>query len=147
MCPACASSKLAVVPSRPVLSPSARLADADAEVRAGCFDCLVSAFQQYNSLRAVASVADAATIGAARSAALLATRERELGTEDSGYLARAREIAGANAALQQTLGALLDIADTLPIRGGARQVSDDIDLRRNQTAVRNRQAWIEQLQT
>ena len=65
---------------------------ADAQVRAGCFDCLVSAFQEYDSLRPTASVADEASIGAARSAALLAIRERELGTEDSGYLTRAMSV-------------------------------------------------------
>ena len=144
MCSACASPKPVVTPSR-VPPPSERLAAADAQVRAGCFDCLVSAFQEYNSLRSVTSVADAASIGAARSATLLAIRERELGTEDSGYLARAREITDASPRVQQALGSLLDIADTLPVRGGASQVPDDVELRRNQTALRNRNPWTEAL--
>jgi tetratricopeptide (TPR) repeat protein len=134
-----------VTPGPPAPSPSARLAAADAQVRAGCFDCLVSALREYNALRSTASVADRASIGAAGSAALLAIRERELGTEDSGYLARAREVATASPRVQQAVGALLDVADTLPVRGGARQVSDDVELTRNQTAVRNRDAWTEQL--
>jgi tetratricopeptide (TPR) repeat protein len=141
----CASSKLVVAPSTPGPSPSARLAAADAQVRAGCFDCLVAAFQEYNNLRSVATVADAGSIGAARAAALLAIRERELGTPDSGYLARAREIVAMNPRTQAALGALLDIADTLPVRGGVTQVSDDVALLRNQTALQNRDLWTAQL--
>jgi tetratricopeptide (TPR) repeat protein len=144
-CSACASPKAVVAPVRPAPSPRARLAAADAQVRAGCFDCLVSAFQEYDSLRSTPSVADEASIGAARSAALLAIRERELGTEDSGYLTRAREVGAANPAAQQALGVLLDIADTLPVRGGGRQVSDDVQLSRMQAAYRNRGAWTERL--
>jgi tetratricopeptide (TPR) repeat protein len=86
----------------------------------------------------------AATIGATRAAALLAIRERELGTEDSGYLTRARKLA-ASASSDDTLGTLLDITDTLPTRGGTRRVNDDVELHRNQTAYRNRDAWNELL--
>src|SRR5262249_33222937 len=74
-------------------SPSERIAAADALVRAGCFDCLLSAFREYDALRAVPAVAAAATTSAARAAALLAVRERDLGTEDSGYLRKANELA------------------------------------------------------
>jgi len=125
-------------------SPSARLAAADAQVRAGCFDCLVSAFLEYTSLQSTA-VAGAAAIGAARSAALLAIRERELGTEDSGYLVRARELAAAAPPVGRALGDLLDIADALPVRGGGRRLSDDVELRRMQAAYRNRDAWTDEL--
>ena len=141
----CASSKPVVLPSAPGPSPLARLAAADAQVRAGCFDCLVSAFQQYDNLRSVATVADAASVGAARAAALLAIRERELGTPDSGYLARAREIVAATPRAPATLGALLDIVDTLPVRGAVTQVPDDVALLRNQTALQNRELWTAQL--
>jgi tetratricopeptide (TPR) repeat protein len=134
-----------VAPTRPAPSPRARLAAADAQVRAGCYDCLVSAFQEYDSLRSTASVAEEASIGAARSAALLAIRERELGTEDSGYLARARDVGAASPPAQQAVGVLLDIAETLPVRGGGRQVSDDVQLGRMQAAYRSRDAWIERL--
>jgi len=105
----------------------------------------VSALQEYNNLRSVPTVADAASIGGARAAALLAIRERELGTPDSGYLARAREIVATNPRTQAALGALLDIADTLPVRGGVTQVSDDVALLRNQTALQNRDLWTAQL--
>jgi len=144
MSAACAA-RTHVTPADSGPSPSARLAAADAQVKAGCFDCLLSAFNEYTSLRSIPAVADAASIGAARSAVLLAIRERELGAEDSGYLLRAREIAGRNPRVQQALGLLLDVDDTLPTRGSARQVSDDVELQRNQIAVRNRAAWTEQL--
>jgi hypothetical protein len=49
---ACASS-----PKRPAIapgpSPSERIAAADALVRAGCFDCLLAAFREYDALRAI----------------------------------------------------------------------------------------------
>ncbi|HEV3060419.1 MAG TPA: hypothetical protein VGY48_19400 [Vicinamibacterales bacterium] len=125
-------------------SPSARLAAADAQVRAGCFDCLVSAFLEYTALQSTA-VASPAAIGAARAAALLAIRERELGTEDSGYLVRARELAAAAPPVGRALGDLLEIADTLPVRGAGRQLSDDVELRRMQAAYRNRDAWTDEL--
>src|SRR5206468_6827579 len=120
----------------------ARLAAADALVRSGCFDCLVQALDEYVALRSTPVVAEAATAGAIRSAALLAIRERELGTEDSGYLTRARQLlADAPSTLSEPMTLLLDIADTLPVRGAARQVSDDVELARMQTANRNRDAW------
>jgi hypothetical protein len=112
----CASPRPVVVSSAPVASPFTRLAAADAQVRAGCFDGLLSALEEYKNLRLVASVADAASIGAARSAVPLAICKRELGTEDSGCLARARQIVDSNPRAQVTLGLLLDIEDTLPVR-------------------------------
>ena len=125
---------------------SERLVAADALVRAGCFDCLQSAYREYDALRAIAAAGDAAAIGAVRSAALLSIRERELGTEDSGYLVRAREIAATIPAVQQPLLAtLLDVADSLPTRGAAQQLSTDGELGRMQAASRNRDLWTEQL--
>jgi tetratricopeptide (TPR) repeat protein len=133
-----------VAPADGAPSPSVRLAAADAQVRAGCFDCLVSAFREYTALRST-TVAGPAAIGAARAAALLAIRERELGIEDSEYLARARELAAAAPPVEQALGGLLDIADSLPVRGGGRRLSDDVELSRMQAAYRNRDAWTDEL--
>jgi tetratricopeptide (TPR) repeat protein len=124
---------------------SERLAAADGLVRSGCFDCLAAALRDYEALRSIPAVGAAASAGAARSAALLAMRERELGTEDSGYLARAREAAAITPAIQPSIDLLLDIADTLPVRGGARQVTDDVELARMQTAYKNKDAWLELL--
>src|SRR5687768_16466680 len=70
----------------------ARLTAAEALVRAGCFACLAAAHQDYDALRAHPLVRDRATIGAIRTAALLAIRQRELGMADTGYLARARDL-------------------------------------------------------
>jgi len=123
------------------------MAGADALVRAGCFDCLLAAYKEYDSLRHTPPAEDTATAGAARAAALLAIRERELGTEDSGYLKRAQELTAGRPSLQQTVAPLLEIADTIPTRGSARQVSDDTELARMQAANRNRDAWTEYLRT
>src|SRR5689334_23120601 len=82
-----------------VASPNAaafaaqRLTSAASLVRAGCLDCLIDAFHQYDALRTVPSASGVATAAAARTAALIAVRERELGTEDTGTLTRARELA------------------------------------------------------
>jgi tetratricopeptide (TPR) repeat protein len=132
-------------PSQSTLS---RLAAADALVRAGCFDCLANAFAEYSSLRSIPSVSVAATTGAIRTAALLAIRQREMGTLDSGHLARARQLEVPDPALQQELGLLLDIVDTLPVRREGLAAADEIEeLRRMQTATRNRDAWVEHLRT
>src|SRR5437867_1825573 len=66
----------------PAPTPSQRLASADALVRAGCLDCLISAYGEYELLRMVPSATDTATAGAVRSAALIAVREREMGLAD-----------------------------------------------------------------
>jgi tetratricopeptide (TPR) repeat protein len=140
---ACAPSR---VRAKPDTDAPARLAAADAQVKAGCFECLLQAHKEYDALRTVAIVADAAAAGAVRTAVLLAIRERELGTDDSGYLQRARHLAASAAApVQQALAPLTDIADTLPVRGAARQVSDDVALARMQAANRNRESWTELL--
>jgi tetratricopeptide (TPR) repeat protein len=144
-----------------------RLHAADSLVRAGCFDCLEAAFSEYDALRlrlqpgqsttkpgqwnreptqSANPVGELAIAGAVRTAALLAIRERELGTEDSGYLARARELlASGSDSLRADTDPLLDIADTLPSRSAGFQVADDIDLNRRQAAFRNRQDYLERL--
>jgi tetratricopeptide (TPR) repeat protein len=105
---------------------------------------LTAAFKEYEALRSMQAAAGPATLGAARTAALLAIRERDLGTEDSGYLKRAQDLAVA-AGQTANLPLLLQITDTLPFRGGVRQMGDDVDLVRNQTAIRNRDAWTQEL--
>jgi len=143
--PACSSSKKPAAPDPHIPE---RLTNADALVRAGCYDCLTAAFREYTTLRAYPAATEAATSGAVRSAALLAARERELGTEDGGYLQRAHELVATNdTPYQQTLVPLLEIADTLLTRGGGRQVADEIELARMQTANRNREVWTDRLRT
>jgi tetratricopeptide (TPR) repeat protein len=143
LCTACSAGKRPAAPDPHIPE---RLTSADALVRAGCYDCLVAAFREYTTLRAYPAATEAATAGAVRSAALLAARERELGTEDSGYLQRAHELVATNdTAYQQMLVPLLEITDTLLSRNAGRQVSDEVELARMQTANRNRDAWTERL--
>src|SRR5215831_20427657 len=97
---ACGPKKVAVDPA---IAGRVTLAQADANFRAGCFDCLAEALKQYESVRAIPVLADLANTGALRAAGLLAFRERELGTTDSGYLDRARQVAAASPALQSQL--------------------------------------------
>src|SRR5262249_5300585 len=54
-----------------------RLEAADALIRAGCLDCLLEAYREYDALRSVAASAEAATDGVIRAAALIALRQRE----------------------------------------------------------------------
>src|SRR5258708_26343325 len=71
---ACSPAKPVVVapaPERPEIRAPERLAEADALVRAGCLDCLVSAFSIYDQLRAVPLVAVVATDRATRTALLV----------------------------------------------------------------------------
>ena len=88
-------------------------------LRAGCFDCLVEALKQYEAVRAVSAVSTAAATGALRASALLALRERELGTTDSAYLEHARELAAAVPELHDEVAPLLEVIAAMPWRAGA----------------------------
>ena len=133
-------------PRRPVAAPQPsaadRLAVVDAELRAGCLDCLLDAFRQYEVLRQLPDVADPATAGAIRAAVLVAIREHELGMVDEGYLAKARELASAGANLPSWLPKIIDIADALPRGGVGRGLSTDADLARLRTLRTSRDAWM-----
>jgi tetratricopeptide (TPR) repeat protein len=110
---ACGPKKVAVDPA---IAGRATLEEADANLRAGCFDCLAEALKQYESVRAIPVLADLANTGALRAAGLLALRERELGTTDSGYLDRARQLAGSSPALQSQLATIADLVTSVPWR-------------------------------
>ncbi len=144
---ACSTARAKPPAIAPAVRAAQQLGDAEALVRAGCYDCLQAAARLYDGLRTVPAVVDAAALGAARAAMLLGLRERELGTGDSGAFAHAAELAASVPSVQQAVGRLLEIADTLPSRAGGdgRQVSDDRELARMQKAYRNRAAWTEQL--
>jgi tetratricopeptide (TPR) repeat protein len=102
----------------PAIAGRTTLRQADANLRAGCFDCLVEALKQYEATRAIPALAVEATTGGVRAAALLALRERELGTTDSGYLEKARELLKAVPAIESDVVPQLDLIDALPWRGG-----------------------------
>jgi tetratricopeptide (TPR) repeat protein len=113
---ACGPKKVAIDPA---IAGRATLAQADANLRAGCFDCLVDALRQYESTRSIPVLSAEATRGAVRTSALLALRERELGTTDSSYLEKARELAATAPAAQQEIAPLLEVIDIFPWRAGA----------------------------
>ena len=139
---ACSPKAPAVVVA-PAPTPSQRLASADALVRAGCLDCLISAYGEYQLLRAVPSATDTATAGAVRSAALIAIREREMGLADEGYGQRARMLLAGAANLPNWLATLLDVIEVLPASGAGvtRTPTSDIDLERSRVLRTNRDAW------
>ncbi len=138
---ACSSARPpAVVPDA---RTPARLAGADRLVRAGCLDCLVAAYGEYDLLRAIPAAHDAATAGAIRAAALIALRERELGHADEGYLQRARDLLAATPGLADSLGVMLDVIDAMPNSGAgsARTPTSDLDLDRMSRLRINSDAW------
>src|SRR6187551_2641218 len=95
-----------------------RIAEADALVQAGCYDCLVDALSKYEEARAVPAAAGAATAGAVRVGILLAMRERELGFGDSGYLDKAKQLAATLPALQEATTLFFEVANTITSQGG-----------------------------
>lgn len=119
-----------------------RLADADALLRAGCYDCLLDAYRAYDAERALPFFAGTATLGAARAATLLALRERELGTADSGYVATARSLLNGLPGLSPTLSRILEIVDALPWRVGfQRAPATDTQLEQSRILRENISTW------
>lgn len=114
---ACGPKKAATID--PAIAARETLAMADANLRAGCFDCLVDALKQYESVKTVSAVSGAAAAGAVRASALLGMRERELGTTDNGYLEHARELLGAVPEMTADAEPLLQVIGAVPWRAGA----------------------------
>jgi tetratricopeptide (TPR) repeat protein len=114
----CARNRLPV--AEPAPDVTARLAQSEALVRIGCFDCLVEALREYEAVLGMARVTpadvEAATVGAVRAALLLELRERELGTTDSGYRERARRLIGSRTDLQGRFALHLITIDSIPWR-------------------------------
>lgn len=145
---------MATQPTPPV-DVSARLAEADGLVEAGCFDCLRDALSKYQAIRVVAGAPaagiDQAAAGAVRAAGLLAIRQRELGMIDEGYLAVAKDLlAGRSCGADgcQAVSQVLDIVDLLPTRSAGvimRVPGSDAEVERLQQYVRNRPIWLERL--
>jgi tetratricopeptide (TPR) repeat protein len=120
-----------------------RLAEADRLVRAGCLDCLVAAYGEYDLLRAFPAARDAAVAGAVRSAGLIALREREIGHADQGYLGRARSLVASTAGVPERLAFLLDVIEAMPNAGSGstRAPTSDLDLERMRVLRINADAW------
>jgi tetratricopeptide (TPR) repeat protein len=133
-------------PTPPAANPETRavqrLADADALMRAGCYDCLLDAYHAYDDVRQFPSVAAVATLGAARAAALLALRERELGITDGGYAAIARRLLNSRPGMSPTLSRILEIVDVIPWRVGfQRAPAIDAELDQARSLRENLQTW------
>ena len=141
--PACGPKRVSAPVQSPAPTPAQRLTSADALVRAGCLDCLIDAFNEYDQLRQYAPVVDVATVGAIRAAALVARRERELGLSDDGYGRRARALLAAGPAVPAWMTTALDIVDVLPGSGGGmtRTPTSDIDLERQRVLRINQNQW------
>lgn len=115
---ACARPKAPAVVAAPDVS--GRLAAAGALIRTGCFDCLVDALAEYDSIRTIANLrpadADLAAVGAVSAALLLDLRERELGTTDDGYLQRATDLIAARDDLRLRFAQHLETVTSIPWR-------------------------------
>jgi tetratricopeptide (TPR) repeat protein len=137
----------------PPVDVSPRLAEADALIQSGCFDCLRDALAKYQSVRilvgAPPAAVEVATEGVVRAAGLLALRERELGFVDDGYLQMAKDALAARSCAEgfqpcQPVSQILDVIDLLPTRSAGtigRAPSSDAQLERLQLFYRNRQSW------
>jgi len=139
---ACAPKTVAPAPPPPA-TPAQRLASADALVRAGCYDCLLDAYGEYDLLRQFPYAQDAATLGAIRAAGLIARRQRELGLVEEGFFDRARSLAATVANLPPWLPVVLDVVDALPASGGGvtRTPTSDLDLDRQRRLRVNIDIW------
>jgi tetratricopeptide (TPR) repeat protein len=138
---ACSAAKPpAVVPDT---RTPVRLAEAERLMRAGCLDCLIAAFGEYDLLRTIPAARAEATTGAIRAAGLIALREREVGHVDQGYLRRARDLVSSTPGLDDSLSVLLDVIDAMPNAGSgaSRSPTNDLDLDRMRRLRINADAW------
>ena len=116
------------LPALPTAGPSiaVRLEAADGLVDAGCLDCLLAAYREYNAIRSERDLVARAAAGAVRTAALIDVRERELGLLGNDYLTEARNVAASSQSLNTSFSTLLDIVATLRLGpDGARPTTDD----------------------
>ncbi|MCU1381304.1 MAG: hypothetical protein JWL71_1, partial [Acidobacteria bacterium] len=128
-----------LAPPRP--TPAQRLASADRLVDAGCLECLIQAYGEYELLRTIPAAAATGTAGAVRSAALIALRQRELGMTDEGYGERARLLLAGASREPAWLRTVVDIVDVLPVGGMTRTPTSDLDLDRSRALRTNHDAW------
>lgn len=127
---------------RPARAPSIaeRLAAVAALLRAGCYDCLVTALGEARRLATISRLPEVQA-RVRDAAGLLAMRERVLGLVDQHYLDQARDaFAGRDDRW------LVDVIATLPRRyAGAGRAADDEWIESFKAAARNRETWHAQL--
>ena len=145
---ACAKAppKTAVVPAGPNAHPNGSPKRITSSAPAAWTVCSTR-IVPYQSLRAIPSAANPATMGAIRAAGLIALRQRELGMVDEGYIAVARELTSSTPNLPAWIAGTLDVVDVLPpsIGGATRTATSDLDLDRSRALRLNREAWRETL--
>ena len=144
VCGAAACAPKTVAPATPPpATPAQRLASADALVRAGCYDCLLDAYGEYDLLRQFPYAKDAATLGAIRAAGLIARRQRELGLIEEGFVDRAHSLAATVTSVPPWLPVVLDLVDALPGSAGGvtRTPTSDRDLDRQRRLRVNFDIW------
>jgi tetratricopeptide (TPR) repeat protein len=131
-------------PKAPAPELVRRLDDADALVRAGCLDCLLSAFREYDALEVTPGLETRAATGAFRAAVLIGVRERELGLPDDGYLQQAGSLIPSGVSTDTAaLQTALEAADAIPTRAvGGSGPQDDEQLARSQRGRQNFGGWL-----
>src|SRR3954468_15654444 len=116
-----ACARPAVKPATPMTplppTPAQRLASADRLVDAGCLDCLIQAYGEYELLRTIPSAIDTGIARAIRSAALFDVRQRALGMSDEGYGQRARLLLAAAPREPAWLRTTLEVIEVMPVGG------------------------------
>ncbi len=117
-------------------------------MRAGCIECLIAAYHEYEAVRGIPAAFDRAVVGMVRSAALIALRQRELGMVEEGYLQLARAAAAAGPAASGALAKILDVIDAIARANvGAGRPTSDADLEKMRVMRSNREAWTDLLRT
>jgi tetratricopeptide (TPR) repeat protein len=141
----CAAKTAAVRPA-PV-NPVLLLESADAQLAAGCLDCLLDAHRGYQALRADPSVGSRATAGVIRSALLIAVREHELGLLDSGHLTVARQLLDGLPLPSPELAPIVEIAEVMVTSpsGPMRRVTLEAQTLALVKLSQNQVRWAEQL--
>ncbi|HEY7284690.1 MAG TPA: tetratricopeptide repeat protein [Vicinamibacterales bacterium] len=139
-CGACAHAR---PPAAPDLRATERLAAADRLVQAGCYDCLIAAYREFDALRRNPVLGAAAGLRSISTAALVALRERELGMADSGHLDKARDALGQAAGAPADLSTVLEVVDLLPgsSLGPSHPPDNDIGLARASKLRANRDKY------
>jgi tetratricopeptide (TPR) repeat protein len=132
----CGARRTVAIPE-PSIDIEPQLAAADRLVRIGCFDCLREALVSYQQI-AERSGDRRACVAAARTAGLLALRERVIGLVDQHFLEQAREADCGSAE-----AVLLDVVAAIPRRYSTVQqrAADDRQADMIVTVAQRRAEW------
>jgi tetratricopeptide (TPR) repeat protein len=131
------------------VDPAVLLEAAHAQLTAGCLDCLLAAYAQYQGLRSDPKVGQAATAGVIRSAALIGLREHELGMSGSGHLKIARDVKDATALAAPEPTPIVELVEALVAGPSGRVRSSPIEAQSLALAElsKNQVQWAELLRS